>query len=112
MNYDQARELVNHTWHYTRMNDDRIYPIGYCTDHDGHASKQEAENCYKSYILDKHLQLDGKIDGALFKCQMCDNYSDGCVYIEGWMRYKLCDTHRTRAVVETLYDCSGTSIHS
>lgn len=111
MNYDQARQLVNLTWHYTRMNDDRIYPIGYCADHDGHITQKEAEDCYKKYTLDNNL-IFGSIDNAQFKCEICGVWTSKDALINGWHIYHLCDEHCNRTTVETLYDCSGESMHS
>lgn len=114
MNCDKARELVNHTWHYTRMNDDSIYPIGYCTDHDGHDTQQEAEECYKQYQLDNSLRLEG---GSMYntkvKCQFedCTEYTDIVSYID-YEHFILCPTHRTKEIVSTMFDCGGESIHS
>lgn len=31
MNHDEARQMNNGLWHYTTKNDDRVYPIGYCS---------------------------------------------------------------------------------
>lgn len=60
MNYYRPRELKtpegkpSGKWHYTKMNDGRIWPIGYCHELNcNHASAVEASNCYRKYIVDR-----------------------------------------------------------
>lgn len=119
MNYDKAREMEDHTWNYSRQNDDMIYPIGYCASRGNkenimhkHSTQQEAEECYKSYVLDTGLNLEASVEGAMFKCKVCATYTNKMATIDGWKLYHLCDEHRNRKTVETLYDCSGLSMHS
>lgn len=118
MNYDKAREMEDHTWNYSRQNDDRIHPIGYCrgtkdTCHK-HTTKEEAEECYKKYMLDNHLRLDGGfMKNQKLRCQIkdCDEWTQNTSYIQ-YQQFILCDEHRNRKTIESIYNCSGESIHS
>lgn len=97
-----AKELKSGGWHYT-MNS---LPIGYCLEHGGHDTAEEARECYKSYMLDKHLHLDRKIsDDILMKCKVkgCEEFTSGFASVGGYSMFILCDKHRTREEVERLY---------
>src|SRR5688572_23248514 len=41
---------------------------------DGHATEQEACDCYKEYMLDHHLQLDREDCNSQHKCQKCGEW--------------------------------------
>lgn len=114
LNYDKARIRKDGTWKYSRMNDGKVWTIGYCVDHNGHKTQQEAEDCYKSYLLDRVLRLEGGIlSNNKIKCQVsgCEEYSGVTSYID-YDCFVLCPTHRTKEVIATLFDCSGENIHS
>ena len=105
MNYQKARQLEStKKWHYTSENNGRIHPIGYCANHEGHETAEEAQACYKGYLLDNNLLLDGKWEGQLSKCQVCGEWTDGMASIP-WNQWyvTLCDTHRNRGEVERLF---------
>jgi hypothetical protein len=60
MNYYRARELKNPEgnpsglWHFTQMNDGRIWAVGYCRELNcKHATAVEASNCYRKYIIER-----------------------------------------------------------
>jgi hypothetical protein len=116
MNYDQPRQLQNGRWHYTTHNR-RVgtYAIGYCADHEPHATEDEARECYASYLLNERLRLDGQME-AYFPCQIdgCGALTNSVVSIDGWATsYRLCDEHRTKEQVAALYGrFAGDSVHS
>lgn len=121
MNYDQPRQLQNgpsaSKWHYTRMNDDRIWPIGYCAeDCPGHDSPNEARAHYRLYLLNNSLRFHPDTDAAdtLHRCEApdCSAYTSGSASLGVWIRFDLCAAHRTREVVEQLIPDIGDSIHS
>lgn len=117
MNYDQPRALKSGGWHYTSMNDGRVWPIGYCRDHrdEPHATEDEARRCYRRYELAECLRLDGTA-GHWNPCT-----HPGCETLtnrEAWIApngpfWLLCDEHRTRDAVAELYgEMAGDSVHS
>ncbi len=113
MNYYDARELQGPDgqgtgrWHYTCMNDGRIWPIGYCRDHEGHASKQEAYECFKLYCLDHRLRLDGQWADAQHKCVVCGAWTQKFAEVNHVI-FDLCDEHRTREQVAQLFNVGYT----
>ena len=117
MNYDQPRQLQSGGWHYTTMNDGRIGAIGYCMDHrdSPHATEDEARACYRNYELEQRTRLDGTL-GSYNPCEAasgCEVLTNRCVTIGGWVKWRLCDEHRTAEVVAELYGpLAGNSMHS
>lgn len=60
MNYYRPRQLINPEgkpsgiWHYTCMNDGKIWALGYCAKGGcKHTSPLEASDCYRKYIREK-----------------------------------------------------------
>ncbi|MFZ0173756.1 MAG: hypothetical protein WAL04_18885, partial [Acidimicrobiales bacterium] len=84
MNYDQPRQLKTGGWHYTQMNDHRIWPIGYCADHRDapHATEDEARRCYRDYELNERLHLDVTL-GSWNPCEYggCETLTNRAVMI-------------------------------
>jgi hypothetical protein len=117
MNYDQPRKLADGSgWHYTQMNDHKIWPIGYCADHRDapHATEDEARRCYRDYELNERLHLDGTI-GHWNPCEYpdCETLTNRAASIDGWTRWLLCDEHRTKECCAELYgEMAGDSVHS
>lgn len=75
---------------------------------DGHATEDEAHNCYRRYLLDQELELRDPPEspGSLHKCQApgCGAYTAGEARLgHGYpRRFYLCDAHRSRETVEAL----------
>lgn len=113
MNYYKASQRKDtKRWDYTCTNDNRTWPIGYCREDGGHETEQEARDCYKRYLLDNRLRLDGDLEHTQKKCEFagCDCWTSR--YAEVDMRmFSLCDEHRTREVVEKFFSV-GESISS
>lgn len=117
MNYDQPRQLEDGGWHYTTFNR-RIgtFPIGYCREHEPHATEDDARCCYRDYELNECLRLDGTV-GHWNPCTApsgCETLTNREAIIGGmgpsWL---LCDEHRTKEVCAGLYgEMAGNSIHS
>ncbi len=73
---------------------------------DGHATEQEARECYRQYLLDKKLVLDRKLIDLQRKCAVCETWTQGCAEV-GLHLFVLCDDHRTRGQVEKLMPLPG-----
>lgn len=86
----------------------RLAVVGTCP---GHDTAEEANAHHKTYMLDNRLELDRKMSNQMLKCQICKEYTEGMAYVGEWEMYILCDEHRTREVVEGLYQV-GESWHS
>ena len=132
MNYLQARQRQTDTrWDFTSMNDNIVHPIGYChayheldgtlypiteeqqTEHrqhqtkyhtDGHATAAEAEQCYKQYLLDRHLKLAQTLIDEQRKCQICHTWTSQYATIDNSCLYVLCPEHNNRTTVDALYE--------
>jgi hypothetical protein len=123
VNYDKPRQLADKSgWHYTRLNDRRVWVIGYCCDHldQPHATADAARECYTRYLLDHDLQLDGmsyvdtrKRCEAVIDSERCEQWTEKFADFRPWgPSYTLCDAHRTREVVAVLFGQAGDSVHS
>jgi hypothetical protein len=128
MNYLKARQRKSDgKWDYTLENDGVIYPIGYCSAYrepnipinpdrlktmrdfsikhhsEGHSTPEEANQCYKKYLLDQRLTLMQQYIDVQHKCAVCGEFTQCCVSIDGWHKYTLCEKHNNREEVEKLF---------
>lgn len=113
MNYYDARQRKSdNRWDYTCMNGDRVWPVGYCGDHkDGHETAVGAQECYKQYLLDRHLKLDQRMPGQQRRCQVkgCDAWTQKYASIGVLRMFILCDTHRTLEVVSSRFSVGSST---
>lgn len=172
MNYYDARQRgSDKRWDYTCMNDNYIWPIGYCAGlhpfsekwirtmwgnlpeeviqqeilkhkqkydddvakyghlyhQDGHASKEEAYECYRNYVLTHNLQIHKKPlnDDERHKHRKCGSSHDpdkqlhdckewtqNLVEVDHWWLIHLCDEHCNLETIRKLYPSVGSSISS
>lgn len=102
MNYYAARPVIDGSgFHYTVRNDDHIWPVGYCEDHPPHATEEEAQECFRSYLLDGQCDVDYE---DWTGCKICDAPTKKGLTTRpplGW-EYPLCDEHRTPEQLEML----------
>ena len=87
---EKEREIFKHKYHM-----------------DGHTTEQEACECYRKYLLDTTLYLDGKSNDTQRKCKICEEWTNQYAIVDGGYMYDLCDLHRTREIVETLFGSVG-----
>ena len=106
--YLPRQRATDQKWDYTVMNDGRTSPVGYCAsegDGHGHLTAKEAADCYKRYLLDTFLQLDGRYTDQQLKCLVCNVWTDRHAEIGKTIRsFALCDEHCTREQVEGLFE--------
>jgi len=129
MNYFKARQRKDGKFDYTCMNDGQIWPVGYCSVYhelpndnwisesyraaneatkdkhhgDGHDTAQEAQACYRAYLLDHALHLNGAWENVQHKCEVCGEWTE--LYAEIQMRcWNLCPQHNSREEVEKLFE--------
>lgn len=109
MNYYSALQIVDKEtgkgigkYHFCCRNK-RIgtYPVGYCRDHGGHDSIEEAEECYKQYLLDGHKEIE-YTDWT--GCEICDEPTKKGLTLRPphGFGHALCDEHRTYKILEEL----------
>ena len=118
MNYYAPRQIKGADgepggWHYTCMNDGRIWAVGDCVEHEAHATKDEAYVCWTNFLLTHRLRLDCREEGVKRPCKF-----DGCQewtqhFAEVDMRiFHLCDEHRTAEVVREMFGVAGDAMAS
>ena len=106
MNYYMARQLMTKDgkpsglWHFTKMRDGQIWAVGYCAEHEGHATKEEAQECYRKYILEREVS-QGRL-AEWHSCFVCGAPSKNCVEVGGLKLLILCDEHNTTQQIEKL----------
>lgn len=71
---------------------------------DGHATAEEACACYRDFMLDQRLHLDGRMQDQQLRCRECGTFTDRAARIGSHELIPLCDEHRTREVVERHYE--------
>jgi hypothetical protein len=103
MNYYAPRQKVDGGWHYTKMNNGRIWPVGYCASHEPHATALEAQQCYKKFICDHAAFNQGELMDAQVKCQVpeCKNHTSKSALVDH-DDYYLCPTHMNRDGLEVV----------
>lgn len=122
----KVTERKDHKFDYTCSDSDgkNIFPVGYCARYrdtflqelgsdaykdidkhhtTGHATKQEAADCYKNYQLDHRLRLNVEHTNTQKKCDECGEWTNLGVMIGGWTKFNLCEKHNNRETVEKLY---------
>lgn len=114
MNYYEARPLTDESgggWHYTVRNGKNIVAVGYCATHPPHATKEEAEECYRKYLLDTRLHLNKHDRHTQRKCKECDEWTTGYAECEFTLIH-LCDKHMTRETFDKHFPKVGEIISS
>ena len=141
MNYYDARQRqTDKRWDYTCQNDGRVWPVGYCAGYhepkddgivrwrederqrviankdkyhrDGHATDEEARECYRLYLLDNDVQ-EMTFAEAQHPCvapvgeSKCNVWTQKALEIRHGGHYPLCDEHRNRETLEKLFEAPG-----
>jgi hypothetical protein len=98
MNYYEALQRRDGRWDFTRNG----AATGYCREHEeGHATKEEASECYKEYLLDHKLRFS-KMSNQQQRCAVCKEYTEGYAEMDTSL-IVLCDKHRNREEVAKIY---------
>lgn len=106
MRHSTARQKPAGGWHYVNAGRDGGYPLGYCAEHEPHATELEARECYAKWQRD-HVRLNGQLsswsDCVAGRTQdpktsvRCPNPTKRYAKIEGdgYRMATLCDEHLT-----------------
>jgi len=70
----------------------------------GHSTKEEAENCYKDYMLSEYTNYDHRDEEHMSRCVVCNMFTQRYVTVGGWYLFVLCDVHANRETLEILYE--------
>lgn len=101
MNYYQARELKKGGWHFTCMNDNKVWPVGFCTEHEPHKTREEAEACYRLYLID-NANFKVKLT-EVTRCSFCRNLTRNAVDIDRHIM-PLCRNHHNKESLQKKYE--------
>lgn len=74
---------------------------------DGHATEQEACDCFKKYMLDTQLRLNPAEPPNAEqqnRCGVCRKFTACYAYVGPYAAFVLCPEHQTRECVESLYN--------
>lgn len=98
MRHLTAIQLPEGGWHYASASRRGGHPIGYCAEHEPHATEDEARACYRRWQRD-HVTLDGgRWSWGGCDVKECDNPARNGVTIagDGYALAILCDDHHDR----------------
>jgi hypothetical protein len=109
MNYYQARQLKTGGWHFTCQNNNKVWPVGFCVEHAAHKTKQEAESCYRSYVL-SNVNFNILLTESL-TCSFCKRKTKKAVNIDSRI-LPLCNSHCNKETLEKKYDMGDKIISS
>ncbi|MCC6360628.1 MAG: hypothetical protein IT450_17960 [Phycisphaerales bacterium] len=120
MNYDAARQIKSGPnsgkWHYTRMNDGAVWPIGPCAEGcSGHATAEEACEHYRQSLFAKMRISGPKAEKwPKNKCavEWCESEATHLIDITAYRFYEVCESHASRETAEALFPRIGESWHS
>jgi hypothetical protein len=68
----------------------------------GHATPEEAAECYRQFMLDQNLWINLRSE-ELLRCLVCQTLTHSRVRIGSIDYWPMCETHNNRAEVEQLY---------
>lgn len=121
MHYAPRRRKESGRWDYTCRQGQHVWPVGYCSGRDpdagcadqtlskfhtgGHETKEEALACYKRYLLDHYLRLDGFLTDEGSECKICGVATRKMAHVRGEAIFfaHLCDEHLNRESVEQIF---------
>ncbi len=69
---------------------------------DGHATYAEACECYRQFLLDQDLRMEGLTNYTQHKCTVCEAWTQRYAQIDQ-RQWFLCDAHCTREEIEKVF---------
>ncbi len=135
MNTYRVLQRKDGRFDFTCENDGLIWPVGYCapyrefwlntptspgkieeykrTQHkhhgNGHATAQEAADCYREWMLDHRLLLGQESVNEQRRCEICGKWTNLQASVDTKIWW-LCESHCTREQVEKLYSISADTV--
>jgi len=103
---DERAEMFHRAQEERRAHQDRYHK-------DGHATSEEACECYKQYLLDNRVTLEfGTTKDTQHRCAVegCENWTQKTAMVDH-QTYDLCDEHRNLEALKDLV-CVGVSFGS
>lgn len=83
-------------WHYVNLGRSGGYPLGYCAQHEPHATERDARECYAQYQRD-HVELRRDAWTNWSDCRECGAPTKHSATIagDGYAFESLCEEHLT-----------------
>lgn len=109
MRHHTAHQLPEGGWHYASTHRRGGYPLGYCRDHEPHATEAEARECYSQWQRDHLVLNDGDWSWGNCEVKGCKNPANKAARIEGdaYLAASLCPEHMTREHAIAALDIGG-----
>lgn len=104
--YEPMKETAAITQDMADRWNEKMQPHAHKFHEDGHATEQEARDCYRQYMLDSSLFLPAKEPPNATqaqKCQVCGVWTACIATVGSYSMFFLCPEHCTREHVEKLY---------
>lgn len=119
MNYYEAREIKDKDglkgtglYHFTVMRDGAVWPVGRCADGcPGHATKEEACEHYRQYIIHDMPWSVSQDPNTQHKCGICSRWTMDYYWHSTYI-FKLCREHQNKESLEELMPEIGTIVSS
>lgn len=70
---------------------------------DGHATEEEACNCYKQYLLDQRFRVN-KLRDQMNRCEVCKEFSQYYAEVGNYRLHFVCEKHANREDVGKLVE--------
>lgn len=93
--------------HLARRHNEQMEPLKDNFHTTGHATRKEAEDCYKKYLLDTQLSLltsEPPNAQQQHKCMVCGTWTACFAHVGTYRLFVLCPEHQTREAVESLLE--------
>jgi hypothetical protein len=84
---------------------EKVAPLAPKFHTDGHATEEEACECYKQYLLDTALRLQPAEPENAYqqhRCKVCHKFTACYAQVGAYRMFVLCPEHQTRAIVAGL----------
>ena len=117
MQYREALQRKDGKWDYTVTWDKVTRPAGYCaTKCSGHETKEEAEECYRIYMIDnasyRNVQFDEDRRDQHHKCEICGIWTMCRAQVDPIEEHFLCPEHLNKESLLKVVPAPGCSASS
>lgn len=99
---DNERKMFGENFANHVIEEQKDYKFRHKHHIDGHATAEEACECYKQYLLDNNMRVSNN-KNSQHKCGVCGEWTTQFVQVgESWLR-TLCEKHSNKEEVEKIY---------
>lgn len=103
---DKEKQMFGESYANYIIEDQKKYKFRHKHHTDGHATKEEAQECYKQYLLDNQMHVMNN-KNSQHKCKVCSEWTTQFVTVGESCVMTLCEKHSTREEVEKIYKASS-----